>query len=475
MANKAHFYILTKEVICMRRVFLSLAELRKEYLNACGFFINTIDVNGIFEFVLILCPRGSNIARQIVNFSCANDSFYLQNSVTCDIIELDDCPSQFIERYRNRKMADVKIVSLAEENQDYSDESLFNITSWGADLSFRELISMYDDDELLKPELQRKYVWTKDEASMFIDSLLLGLPVPSIFLAKENDQKLIIDGYQRIMSVYDYVKGIFSADGKVFKLSNAHSINSKWRGKAFAELSIDEQRRIKSTTIHAIIFEQKHPADDSGMYKVFERINTSGRNLKPQEIRNCVYHGELNNALMEMNSNIYWRKLWGSEASDSRMTDVEFILRFIALDHLLQTDTKLKQISLKKELNSFMENSKSISASEIEQLKTFFNNVVTQIWTLLGSCAFRNLKKAVASDGSVAFASAIHPAIFDAIMLAMAEALRKNKSLVSESVAVSRYIATLQDKEFLSCISQRTTNTDKITTRVDIAKRIFVV
>lgn len=126
----------------------------------------------------------------------------------------------------------------SEIEDDYSDDSLFNISSWGADLSFRELISMYEDDELVKPELQRKYVWDRTEASRFIESILLGLPVPSIFLAQAGSQKLIVDGYQRIMTVYDYVKrGVFSADGKVFKLSNSEKINRRWRNKAFAELS----------------------------------------------------------------------------------------------------------------------------------------------------------------------------------------------------------------------------------------------
>ena len=94
----------------------------------------------------------------------------------------------------------------SEMEDDYSDDSLFNISSWGADLSFRELVSMYNDNELVKPELQRKYVWDKIEASRFIESILLGLPVPSIFLAQSGSQKLIVDGYQRIMTVYDYIR-----------------------------------------------------------------------------------------------------------------------------------------------------------------------------------------------------------------------------------------------------------------------------
>ena len=164
---------------------------------------------------------------------------------------------------------------------------------------------MYDENELIKPELQRKYVWDKVEASRFIESLLMGLPVPSIFLAQAGSQKLIVDGYQRIMTVYDYVtKGVFSGDGSVFRLSYSERINPRWRGKLFQELSVDEQRKIRSTTIHAIIFEQKVPEnDDTSLYQVFERINTSGRTLTAQEIRNCVYQGSLNSLLFELNEN----------------------------------------------------------------------------------------------------------------------------------------------------------------------------
>ncbi len=144
----------------------------------------------------------------------------------------------------------------SEVDDDYSDDDLYNINSWGADLSFRELVQRYKDGDLLKPEMQRNYVWDKVEASRFIDSILLGLPVPSVFLAKTRDEKmLIVDGYQRIMTVYDFIEtGIFRTDGKLFRLTNSEKINTKWRGKAFNELSDTEQRKIKSTTIHSIIF-----------------------------------------------------------------------------------------------------------------------------------------------------------------------------------------------------------------------------
>ncbi len=215
----------------------------------------------------------------------------------------------------------------SEDDDGYSDDSLFNIKPWGADLSFRELIERYDEDELVKPELQRNYVWDRREASRFIDSLLLGLPVPSIFLAQTRNEKLlIIDGYQRIMTVRDYVRGIFSKDQKSFALSRTDKINKRWRGKPFVELTDTEQRRIKNTTIHAIVFaQQKEPeSDDTSLFQVFERINTSGRTLTAQEIRNCVAQGALNTLLFDLNSNTTWRSLFGLEKSEPRMRDMEF-------------------------------------------------------------------------------------------------------------------------------------------------------
>ena len=160
-----------------------------------------------------------------------------------------------VKNYReDERMATLReqmiVDEIKEEMDGYSDDSLFNITSFGTDMTFRELITMYEEGDLEKPEMQRNYVWNKNEASRFIDSVLLGLPVPSIFLAKTKDEKrLIVDGYQRIMTVYDYVqRGIFGGDGKSFALSNSEIINKRWRGKTFQELQPEEKRRIRKTS-----------------------------------------------------------------------------------------------------------------------------------------------------------------------------------------------------------------------------------
>lgn len=359
---------------------------------------------------------------------------------------------------------DNKIVELKDEkNDDYSDDSLFNISSWGADLTFRELIAMYEEDELVKPELQRKYVWDKQEASRFIESILLGLPVPSIFLAQSGSQKLIVDGYQRIMTVYDYVRGIFTTDQKVFKLSNSEKINRRWRNKAFSELSLDDQRQIRSYTIHAIIFEQKHPANDSSLYQIFERINTSGRTLNAQEIRNCVYQGAFNTLLEKLNEYYLWRELFGTKQVDNRMRDIEFILRFFVMKSNVVQNSTSKQISLKKELNDFMGKYKDAPEGELKEFESDFINTIDAVYNSLGKNAFRNYTNK--------YSKKFHPAIYDAIMIAYYKKLKSGEDI--SKVNESRHLDLLANPVFKDVTSIRTTDIDNIISRIELAAQIL--
>jgi uncharacterized protein with ParB-like and HNH nuclease domain len=362
---------------------------------------------------------------------------------------------------------DSHIEKIKSEQEDYySNDDIYNIKSWGADLSFRELIQLYDDEDLVKPELQRKYIWDKSEASRFIDSILLGLPVPSIFLAKQHDEKmLIIDGYQRLMTVRDYVKGIFSTDNKVFKLTRSEKINRRWRGKAFSELPDTEQRRIRNTTIHAIIFVQEHPStNDTGMYQVFERINTSGRTLLTQEIRNCVYQGNLNTLLMELNKGETWRKLYGLEKEDSRMRDIEFILRFMALSNKDFRHVEATSISLKKYLNEFMGMEENNQVDSIDSLKDKFIEASETVYACFGVEAFHNISTKYPDKLVPKF----NPTIYDSIMIATSLALTNGYSF-SENIYKEKRLRLLRDETYQDAISIRTTNIDKINARFRLA------
>ena len=362
------------------------------------------------------------------------------------------------------ELDNTEIEAITEENEDsYSNDDIFNITSWGADLSFRELITMYDEEELIKPELQRHYVWDKVEASRFVESLLLGLPVPSIFLANTfEDQKLIVDGYQRIMTVYDFVKGIWSKDGRIFRLSNSDKLNNRWRGKSFGELSSAEQRKLKSTTIHAIIFDQAKPEEqDTSLYQIFERINTGGRALGAQEIRNCVYQGKLNSLLIDVNKNADWRHFVG-DTVDSRMRDMELILRFLALNTDEIKNAAKGNVSLKKLLNEYMGDKKNNTDAAINAQRDTFESTIKFIKENIGDSAFYNI--VAGEPGKIR--KRFYPTIFDSLMVATAIALEQLGTGIPTDNLEAKRLDILQDENFRKFISEGTMQTESIQGRI---------
>lgn len=351
------------------------------------------------------------------------------------------------------------------EKDSYSNDDLFNITSWGADLSFNELVTRYKDGDLLKPELQRKYVWSKKEASRFVDSVLLGLPVPSIFLAKEKNEKmLIIDGYQRIMTMNDYILGKFSHDNTLFKLVNSEIINERWRNKSFLELTPEEQRKIKYTTIHAIIFQQKYPENNTAMYQIFERINASGKVLRPQEIRNCIYQGPFNALLFELNEDKIWRKIFGSDQDDSRMYDLEILLRFFAISNIKnEPEIRQKQINLTNYLNCYMGRYKDMDYNLISIFRNNFLTTIHKIYDLFGDKSYRKYNKGK-------YGIKINPSVFDAISAATLYVIEQNMNLNIDNIE-EKYINLLNDNEFEQSTSIRTTKIENIKNRINLASR----
>ena len=347
---------------------------------------------------------------------------------------------------------------------------LFNIKPWGADLSFRELIDRYDEDELVKPELQRKYVWDRREASRFIDSILLGLPVPSIFLAQTQDEKLlIIDGYQRIMTIRDFVRGIFSGDDKAFALSKTEKVNKRWRGKHFSELTEAEQRRIKNTTIHAIIFaQQKEPQnEDTSLFQVFERINTSGRTLTAQEIRNCVAQGSFNKLLIKLNEHATWRRLFGLSTPDPRMRDMEYILRFFALSSEDYKAGTQERLSLRKFLDIYMNNHSSLSEADESYMEKRFVESIEMASNLFGNSAFHN----ISPSDSTKYVQKFSPTVFDSILIAIDSAIiRGVENLANPS---GQKFRLLQDERYRFVIAQETMRRSSINDRINKASNFL--
>lgn len=364
-------------------------------------------------------------------------------------------------------MVQSRIEDLNEEVEDIlSSDDLFNIVSWGADLSLREIKDNFKDGDFVKPSLQRNYVWDKKEASRFIESILLGLPVPSIFLANTTDEKkLIVDGYQRIQTIFDFFEGVCSRDNTVFRL-DCKEINERWKGKTYSDLEPEDQRRFKQYLLHAIIFEQKTPKDDSGIFQIFERINSSGKVLNAQEIRNCIYQGDLNDILLELNKNEDWRFLFGDKKEDSRMKDIEFILRFFTLSSDTVFKTEKPQIVLKKELNDYMKKHMKMQEEDIVKLKKEFLNCVVFLKNNMGEDVFHNFEK-----DTDKYRKVFHPTIYDSLMIATNIALRCGNA--DMNCFEERKQQLLRDEDYKSAINQGTMRSSSIKTRVKKALSIL--
>lgn len=216
--------------------------------------------------------------------------------------------------------------------EEPEDEALvapqYEIFSYPADTTLKGYVEQWDNDQLEIPPFQRDYVWDQTRASKLIESFLLGLPVPPVFLYKTSGRKAfwIIDGNQRIHSIVYFQKGFFGE--QKFRLKG---VDARWQGKTFDDLSDEEKFQIQTSVLRAIVIQQTNPDDHSSIYHIFERLNTGGIRLNPMEVRQCVYASKFIGTLKERNAHEAWRKLIGIERPDKRLKDVELLLRVIAL------------------------------------------------------------------------------------------------------------------------------------------------
>lgn len=344
------------------------------------------------------------------------------------------------------------LFDLYDETEDEAIEFRYLITSYGADYPVDSLIKRIKNDVIFVPPFQRKFVWTITEASKFIESLLLGLPVPGIFLSKENgtNRLLIVDGQQRLLSLFKFYEGFFN--DKFFKLQN---VQEDLEGKTYKTLKPSDRIRLDDSIIHATIVRQDEPDDnESSVYQIFERLNSGGRALKPQEIRACIYYGEFNELLNKLVKKMPWRILFGKK-EDERLKEQELILRFFAL--LLYRDKYEKP--LKSFLNTFMHNNKDLQLFNAETLTEIFTKTFKYIQETIGSKPFRINRN-------------LNLGAFDSISVAVAERLTKS-DIKNKSLFIERYNQLIKNKKFVNIVKGGTSDEKNIEQRIELAINAF--
>lgn len=350
---------------------------------------------------------------------------------------------------------------MAEKNKEVKevieDEVLpykYLITNYGADYTVDVLIKRMREKSLEIPSFQRSYIWNIKQASRFIESLLLGLPVPGVFFSREKatEKLLVIDGQQRLLSLLYFYEGEFVPRKKIFVLEG---VQPDFEGKTYKTLGEEDKRKLDDSIIHATIIKQDVPSeDDSSIFFVFERLNTGGMVLAPQEIRNCIYHGNFNELLKELNENKNWRALYGR--TSPRMRDQEIILRFFAL--LFEWENYTKPI--KAFLSSFMARNKDLKKHSKDELTAIFSSTVKIIHDFLGQKAFR-LK-----------AQQPTAALIDAVMVGVTK--RMQRSAITKKTSLNTaFSELLEETEFITAITTSTSDEENVRKRIQKAIEVF--
>lgn len=356
-----------------------------------------------------------------------------------------------------------------EENVDDLDElnevlpTTYSITSYGADYPVDGLVKRLTQGDIvvplfrLEPEpgqstvgFQREYVWTKPQADHFIESLLLGLPVPGIFLVKESNGKhLVLDGQQRLRTLESFYDGLFQ--GKEYKLE---TVQEKWRDKTYKTLHADDRRRLDDSIIHATVVRQDEPTEDqSSIYLIFERLNSGGTFLQPQEIRVALYHGQFASLLSKLNDNAKWRALYGKKSP--RLKDLELILRFFSMYFYASKYER----PMKDFLNRNMASNRFLAKHGEGELTSLFENTVAAIHDGIGLRAFR-LKNAV------------NAAVLDSVMVGVATR-QASSSVASIEQFAKAYTDLLSNTLYLNATGRATADEESVKTRLRLSKEAF--
>lgn len=329
----------------------------------------------------------------------------------------------------------------------------YSITSYGADFPVDALVKRMNNESILIPPFQRGYVWSHREASRFIESLLLGLPIPSIFLSKEQDSQklLVIDGQHRLLTIKYFYDGIWPPTRKEFALKG---VQPQFEGFTYKTLSDEDRRRLDDSLLHAIIVKQDEPSEDeSSIYHIFERLNAGGVLLTPQEIRTAIHHGELSDLLRELNKNESWRKIYGPVSKNMR--DQELILRFIAL----YFDAAQYARPMKEFLTKYMGRNKHLAVTTRKLIASTFNNTIETVFKSLGEKAFKP-------------ARALNAAVFDAVMVGVARRLQKGLVRKPEQLR-RKYEELLKSPAFMAVSERATADEESVSTRLRLATQAF--
>lgn len=372
---------------------------------------------------------------------------------------------------------------LAEEDNDTQDSKIerYQINTFTQDRAIETLVKWYKNNKLILPDFQRDYVWTFSNSCRLIESILLNLPIPNIFLFKikdENGEKfMLIDGLQRITTINQYIDGEWCQGGnkKKFRIS---SPNEKWNKKTFEKLDEEDKQFIYDYSIGTTIFESSCGSEidqNNVVFSVFERINTGSEKLSDQEIRNAVYNGELLYLLKEMVLNPEFVELTQQDKSiNKRGKNIELLLRLITYKHIYDRVCKQK--------NDLVDNGPQITTSKKIMLNNYMHlanknqiDYKTEISDVMDAIAilsnYDNSSFCGKSLSSEVIGVKVHEVFAEALIIALI--INKNQISITKEELQSKKIELWNSEELIDPFKYKTTDPETIQKRIDYVLKLI--
>tara|TARA_B110000027_G_scaffold122850_1_gene138168 strand:+ start:1266 stop:2639 length:1374 start_codon:yes stop_codon:yes gene_type:complete len=305
------------------------------------------------------------------------------------------------------KNDDLNIV-LENQELELNEEDSRKIVWQAKDFSIREFASMLQDGDLeLQPEYQRKYVATPKIASKLVESVLMDVPIPVIYLAEEQDGSYsVIDGQQRLTSFLSFINGKYP-NGDLFKLTGL-KVFKELNRKLFSDIGKEFQNKIRKTTLHTIVI--KKESNEDVKFEIFERLNTGSIKLNEDEIRNTVYRGEYIKLLAELEENETFHKIVQKDNYKNRMIYRGMILRFFAISEKSYLNY---QPSMKQFCNKELRDNRHLSTAKVKEYRNRFLECIDLVKVVFGDSAFRRYIPSSNDEQGYWTTTRINMALFD--------------------------------------------------------------
>ena len=341
-----------------------------------------------------------------------------------------------------------------DEQEDLSSKRK-KIYALGVDSEIVSLLDRYERGRLnIQPDFQRRFVWDSAKSSRLIESALLGIPIPIIYLSEEKDGKVnVIDGQQRLKAFFSFIRNEIKLSGlKVFPELN---------NKKFEHLPEDKQDKVLRYAIRTVTFSNE--SDSDLQFEIFVRLNTGSVPLNAQELRNCVYRGTFNDLLKELSQNEQFRFLLGIKKEEKRMQDQEFVLRFAAFYF---NTYHHYSAPIKKFLNDTMEKYRYISDTDKRRLTTAFKNAVANINSLLDNKAFKRFYRGDEKNKNGRWEERkFNVSLYDILMFSLANEDRNKVMCNLDEIREALIELMTRDQDFIDAIELSTSSKKMVTTR----------